>query len=85
MEKEYTTIQVSSNIYWGFQMKIEKDKLLLTPKKDIVLELKKYMKTFFAEHNLMELCEGINNLNLHIHQSLLDPIIFACDHDYIFK
>ena len=33
---------------------------------DIIEEMKVFMKTFFKIHNLEELKQGVDNLNLHI-------------------
>jgi hypothetical protein len=82
MTNEYTIIQVSAKIYWGFQMQVEKKKLLVTSIKDIIEELKETMKLFFNCHNLIELSEGVDNLNLYIHQYMTDPIIYVCDHNH---
>jgi hypothetical protein len=49
--------------------------------KDIIDEIKNFMKTFFNIHNLEELRAGIDNLNLHIHdRPPLGQTIYVCDH-----
>ena len=48
---------------------------------DIVEEIKDSMRKFFKKYNLEELKEGINELNLHIHdQVVLGKTIYVCDH-----
>lgn len=82
MIPKYTTIQVSATTYWGFKMHIETEKLLVMNKKEIIEKLIEVMKTFFYEHNLMELAEGVDNLNLHIYQNILENPIYACEHKH---
>lgn len=77
----YTIIQVSAGIYWGFQYEIADYRLISMSHKEIILELKDTMKTFFNIYNLKELEEGVNNLHLGFHQELIPgKVIFACDH-----
>jgi molecular chaperone GrpE (heat shock protein) len=48
---------------------------------EIVEQIKKEMISFFKKHNLEELKEGVNNLNLHIHGPIsFGDIIYVCDH-----
>jgi len=77
----YTKIQVSANIYWGFNIEIPNNKLELMSETDIVEEIKNRMRAFFKKHNLEELREGISKLNLHIHDPIeIGRTIYVCDH-----
>jgi hypothetical protein len=77
----YTTIQVSANIYWGFQYHIENSKIILMSSEEILIELINVMKDFFSIYNLKELEEGISKLNLKFHEKLvIGTINFVCDH-----
>ena len=50
--------------------------------KDIIEEMKVFMKTFFKIHNLEELKQGVDNLNLHIHGKItIGETIYLCDHE----
>lgn len=76
-----TIIQISAKIYWGFQVNISKDLLSSMKVDDIIIHVKNKMKIFFKTHNLLELQEGVDNLNLHIHNfDIKDPVIYLCDH-----
>lgn len=76
-----TIIQISAKIYWGFQVNISKDLLRTMKVDDIIIHVKNKMKSFFKTHNLLELQEGVDNLNLHIHNfNIKDPVIYLCDH-----
>ena len=76
-----TIIQISAKIYWGFQVNISKDLLRSMKVDDIIIHVKNKMKNFFKTHNLLELQEGVDNLNLHIHNfDIKDPVIYLCDH-----
>jgi hypothetical protein len=81
---ENITIQVSAKIYWGFKHYIDKKRINFMTYEDIVRETKEKMKQFFEENNLLELKEGIDKLNLYIHDltgELSDnDIIYLCDH-----
>jgi hypothetical protein len=80
--EDSTKIQVSAKTYWGFNIEIPNNKLVLMTEFDIIEEIKKKMITFFKNHNLEELKEGVNNLNLHIHgQILTGTTIYVCDHE----
>jgi len=79
--EDSTKIQVSAKTYWGFNIEIPNNKLYLMTNIEIVEEIKKKMITFFKNHNLEELKEGVNNLNLHIHGPIsLGQTIYVCDH-----
>ena len=76
-----TILQISAKIYWGFQVNISKDLLSSMLIDDIIIYVKNEMKNFFKTHNLLELQEGVDNLNLHIHNfNIKDPVIYLCDH-----
>ena len=51
--------------------------------KDIINEIKSIMKTFFLLHGMEELKEGVDKLNLHIHDrpTSLGQTIYVCDHE----
>jgi hypothetical protein len=79
--EEYTIVQVSAKIYWGFNIKISNNKLPLMSEIEIVEEIKDSMRKFFKKYNLEELKEGVNELNLHIHVPIvLGKTIYVCDH-----
>ena len=76
-----TILQISAKIYWGFQVNISKDLLSSMRIDEIISYVKNQMKNFFKTHNLLELQEGIDNLNLHIHNfNNEDQVIYLCDH-----
>ena len=77
----YTTVQISAKIYWGFNIEIPNFKIVTMSDKDIIDEIENFMKTFFKIHGLDELTEGIDKLNLHIHdRPPLGQTIYVCDH-----
>lgn len=79
--EDFTKIQVSAKTYWGFNIEIPNNKLYLMTNNEIVEQIKKEMISFFKKHNLEELKEGVNNLNLHIHGPIsFGDIIYVCDH-----
>jgi hypothetical protein len=76
-----TILQISAKIYWGFQVDISKEDISFLTIDEIILHVKNQMKSFFKTHNLLELQEGVDNLNLHIHNfNIKDPVIYLCDH-----
>ncbi len=76
-----TILQISAKIYWGFNVEISKDILKSMKIDNIILYIKTQMKTFFKTYNLLELAEGVDKLNLHIHNyNINDPVIYLCDH-----
>jgi hypothetical protein len=76
-----TILQISAKIYWGFKIEVTKKFIVSNNIDDIILHMKTQMKKFFKLHNLVELLEGVDNLNLHIHNyDVEDPIIYLCDH-----
>lgn len=75
-----TKIQISANIYNGFSIDIDNKRLSNMSEKDIIDEIKNIMKVFFLLHNLYELSNGVDNLNLHIHQDIIpSEIIYVCE------
>ena len=78
--------QISASVYWGFQVKIKKSKVKELADKstdDLIKYIKNDMKTFFKNHNLLELSEGIDKLRLHFHEDICvlnKDIIYVCDH-----
>ena len=79
---EYTKIQISAKLYWGFNIEIPNNKLITMTKDEIVDEIKSFMKTFFELYNLEELKNGIDLLNLHIHDDIIiGQTIYVCDHN----
>ena len=82
METQFITIKISDPIYWGFTYKIPLEYALSVEKQVIVEEMKKYMKNFFASHNLINLQEGVDKLNLHLHQEITNTNteIYICTH-----
>jgi len=79
----FTKVQISAKIYWGFNIEIPNNRILLMSNEEIVEEIKNCMLSFFKIYNLEELREGVKNLSLHIHdrpQSIGD-IIYVCDHN----
>jgi len=76
------TIQISAKTYWGFKHFIDKNKINFMTHDEIIEETKDKMKKFFKDNNLLELKEGIDKLNLHIHDNINDSnnnIIYLCD------
>jgi hypothetical protein len=51
----------------------------------LVQHLKTHMKNFFSSHNLQELKEGIDKLDLHIHHNIQqsDKVVYACYHPLV--
>jgi hypothetical protein len=83
MNSEETIIfQISAPIYSGFQYKIPKSNVEFMTSDEIIKEIKIYMKNFFESYNLYILHQGIDNLQLHIHENITidKDIIYVCDH-----
>lgn len=79
-EKQKVCIQVSSNIYGGFQYFVPYDRISSEQKDDLIDEIKSEMKTLFKTHNLQILADGIDKLKLHLHiPSYFTETIYACD------
>jgi hypothetical protein len=79
---ENIILQISGPIYSGFQYKIPKSYIMYMTSDEIIKEIKIYMKNFFKSYNLYILEEGIDKLNLHIHEdiSIDKDIIYICVH-----
>ena len=79
--EDYTKVQISAPNYWGFNIDFPNNKIITMSEKDIIEEMKVFMKTFFKIHNLEELKEGVDKLNLHIHQTItIGETIYLCNH-----
>ena len=79
---DFTKVQISAKIYWGFNIKISNNKIIIMSEQEIIEEIKNSMKIFFKIHGLEELKQGIEKLNLHIHdRPALGQIIYVCDHE----
>lgn len=82
MIEQYTKVQVSAKHYWGFNVDFPNSRLMRMSKDDIVRELVEIMKIFFESHNLLELKEGVDQLDWHIHQNIVPgQTIYVCAHD----
>lgn len=81
---QYTTIQISAQLFSGFQYKIPTDLLKNMSNDEVIKETKIYMKNFFDTHNLWILKDKVDELEFHIHDDLekLDEtkILYLCDH-----
>jgi hypothetical protein len=78
----HTKVQISAPTYWGFNIDFPNNKIIRMSEKDIIEEMKVFMKTFFKIHNLEELKQGVDNLNLHIHGKItIGETIYLCDHE----
>ena len=78
----YTKVQISAPIYWGFNIDFPNEKIITMSETNIIEEMKNFMKAFFKIHNLEELKEGVDKLNLHIHQRIIiGETIYLCDHE----
>ena len=75
-------ITVSDPIYWGFTYKIPLDYAMNVNKDILVDEMKQYMKNFFGSYGLVYLQEGIDKLNLHLHNDIkeTDTVVYMCTH-----
>lgn len=82
MENQFITLQVSAKIYWGYQYKVPLMYSLSVTSETLIHELKIHMKNFFSSHNLEELKEGVDKLNLHIHQEINthSTVVYVCSH-----
>lgn len=81
---EFITFVISATNYSGFTYKIPKNLVYNMSLADIINEVKIEMKNFFSNpHDLYLLKEGIDKLELHIHEELnleTKDIIYLCDH-----
>ena len=80
MDTPFIIIQVSSPIFLGFQYKIPIEYALSVTSDTISKEIKQYMKNFFHLHNLEELVEKIDKLNLCLHSDIQpnDTLVYIC-------
>lgn len=78
----FITLQVSAQKYWGYRYKVPMQYALSVTNETLIQELKISMRNFFELHNLLELRDGLKNLNLHIDGCVQhkNTVIFACDH-----
>lgn len=83
------TFQISSDIFWGFQMTV--DLTHFDNLEQIIHVVKMDLKDFLLSRNLLELCAKVDAMNLHMHspfksfdelleKSMEDDIIYLCDH-----
>ena len=82
--------QISSDIFWGFR--VEVNLYNFTSLDEIIKYIKKEMKDFFKQENLLALSEKVDELNLHTHcihfssyEEFIEKsedfdIIYLCDH-----
>jgi hypothetical protein len=82
METHFITIQVSAQTYWGFQYNVPLCYALSVTPESLVKETTTHMKNFFETHNLQELKDGVDKLNLHFHQAITqsDSVVYLCNH-----
>lgn len=83
MNDNFITFQISAELYSGFQYKIPKEIVKKMTNKEIIDEVKIYMKNFFGKpHDLYMLKQGVDKLKLHIHDQIEDSnnIVYLCDH-----
>lgn len=77
-------VQVSAPVYWGYSMDFEVEHLNQLTPEQVIQEVKRCMASFFRQNNLLELAEGVQRLELHVHQSIrgLAPgsTIYVCSH-----
>ena len=83
-ENNFTTVKVIAKTYKGFQYKIKNNKFIKMNFDEIVNETKTVMKSFFKQHNLTDLENGIDVLEFHFHDDIPfnRPIIYLCDNDH---
>ena len=78
---KFIIFQISSEIYSGFQYKIPYDICKNMSNEDIIKEIKTNMKHFFTfPHDFYLLRNGIDNLQLHIHDDRpfnIDEIVYV--------
>lgn len=82
MDNKFINITVSDPIYWGFKYIIPLDYAMNVTKDILVDEMKIYMKNFFGSHGLVYLQEGVDKLNLHLHDDIkyTDTVVYMCTH-----
>lgn len=77
-----TTFQISTPIYWGFRLEFDNSYLDFLTSQHIIKEITSHMKAVFHSLNLEELKEGVDKLNLYIHEPIVrNQVNFVCDHN----
>ena len=81
-DTKFVIIQVSTPLFWGFRYRVPLDYALSVTNDSLAVEVKTYMKNFFELHNLQELKDKVDRLNLCLHQQIKysDTIVYICDH-----
>lgn len=85
MNEDFIIIKITAKIYHGFQHKMERSIFNALSFEEIVNEMKTVMKSFFHEHNLYSLEEGVDSLKLsHFHDDIPynRPIVYLCDDNH---
>ena len=79
----FLIVQISAKTYWGFRHYIPREFSDVMTHNEIIQDTKRKMKEFFQEHNLIELKEGVDRLNLHIHdinETKEYDLVYLCAH-----
>lgn len=85
MDNNHIMLQISAKTYWGYRYYYSIEEFNDTLDEDIIFNITFSMKIFFEENNLLELKEGVDKLNLHIHRPSEikgGDIIYICDHEH---
>jgi hypothetical protein len=80
------TLQISAPVYWGFKVTVPKSDVYRGNEVELINYIKKQMKLEFKKLNLLELVEGIDSLDLHMHLSQdvsQDTVVYVCDCEHI--
>lgn len=78
---ETINIVISAPIYWGFKYNMNKDLYNLISSNETIKYIKKKMLKFFTKYNLLELKDGVKDLDLHIHdRTPMDNTVYICSH-----
>ena len=84
-EDDFITIKISTKLYAGFTYKIPKETFKQMNIDQVITEVKIHMKNFFTTpHDLFLLREGVDKLELHVHDDIPynRPIIYLCDNEH---
>ena len=75
-------VQISAPIFSGFRIKFDRNLFLSLTENEIILYCKEKMKEFFVSHNLYILSEKCDELELHFHEDITEPvrIVYLCSH-----
>lgn len=75
----YRTYQISSEIFWGWQLTIDDYDYSI---EEIIVIIKANLIEYLQAGNLLNLIEKVNAMNLHCHSDIPDKhnIIYLCDH-----